>query len=227
MKITFDQAKELTAEILAVSPPAVPMIKLPLDNIVFGKLEEIPMLEMLVNLHVVTKEHPEGALYDKTRCQMVVRIIDGVLLMRGKDLEERPDAYAWHVSKVEKAKNKKKIGFHSTEGAMTYAELLPTIKNDHEKGLFTDLLLKWHTDLLLVHTEAESRDVILVTEELIQRGITEVPNSYDIEWPAKGSDGVELTPIKVGDALVIEKCSFGDAFYVVQKEEFEITHKLA
>ena len=51
-----------------------------------------------------------------------------------------------------------------------------------------------------------------------------MPNSYDIEWPAEGADGVELTPINVGDALVIEWCSFGPAFYVVGKNEYRLTH---
>ncbi len=117
------------------------------------------------------------------------------------------------------------MGFHSTEGAITYAHVLSTISDPREKELFTDLLVKWSSDLILIHTDAESRMIVPVTKELIvDFGITEVPNSYDIEWPAEGADGVELTPIKVGDALVIENCSFGPAFYVVQKNEFEMTH---
>ncbi len=224
-KISFEEAKGLTSRVISLSEPAVSMTKLPLDNIVFGKLEEIPLLEMLLNLNVVTKEHVEGTIYDKAEFQMVFRIIGGKLLMRGQDLIERPDAYAWRTSKVLKAKNKKLLGFHSTEGAMTYAQVLSTISTPREKELFTNLLVKWGTDLLLIHTDEEHRLVIPVTKELIvEQGITEVPNSYDIEWPAEGADGVELTPIKVGDALVIEKCSFGTAFYVVQKNEFEMTH---
>lgn len=224
-KISFEEAKVLTSKVLESSAPAVAMTKLPMDNIVFGKLEEIPLLEMLINLNIVTKEHVEGTTYDKSAFQMVMRIIGGKLLMRGQDLVERPDAYAWHTSKVLKAKNKKNLGFHSTEGALTYAQVLSTISEPRERELFTDLLVKWSSDLLLIHTDAESRMIVPVTKELIvDCGITEVPNSYDIEWPAEGADGVELTPIKVGDALVIENCSFGPAFYVVQKDEFEMTH---
>lgn len=97
-----------------------------------------------------------------------------------------------------------------------------------ERELFTDLLVKWSSDLLLIHTDAEHRKAITVTKELIvNHGITEVPNSYDIEWPSEGADGVELTPIKVGDALVIEDCSFGSAFYVVQAQEFQTTYAAA
>lgn len=225
-KVTFDEAREITKNVFEVSPAPVSMKKLPIDNIVFGKLEEIPLLEMLLNLNVVTKEHLEGTTYDKRCFQMVMRIIGGRLLMRGQDLIERPDAYAWHTSKVLKAKSKKKIGFHSTEGALTYAQTIGTLSSQYEKELFTDLLVKWSSDLLLIHTDEELREVILVSEDLIvKHGITEVPNSYEIEWPAEGADGVELTPIKVGDALVIENCSFGPAFYVVQKDEFEITHE--
>lgn len=223
-KVTFETAKEITARVLAVST-AKPMVKLPMDNVVFDRLGEVPLLEMLVNLNVVTKEHISGTTYDKKNFQMVMRIIDGKLLMRGQDMIDRPDAYAWKTSKVVKAKNKKALGFHSVEGAQTYAQVLATICNQYERDLFTDLLVNWARDLLLIHTDAEDRMVIEVTEELISEyKITEVPNSYDIEWPAEGADGVELTPIKVGDALVIENCSFGPAFYVVQKDEYELTH---
>ena len=224
-KVSFDAAKELTAKVFEVSSSAVPMTKLPMDNVVFDKLGEVPLLEMMLNLNIVTKEHIEGTVYDKKQFQMVFRIIGGKLLMRGQDLVERPDAYAWRTSKVVKAKNKKALGFHSTEGAQTYASVLATIEDQREKDLFTDLLVNWSRDLMLIHTDAEYRMVIEVTEDLIvNHGITEVPNSYDIEWPAEGADGVELTPIKVGDALVVETCSFGPAFYVVGKDEYEMTH---
>jgi len=209
-KVSFEAAKELTARVIEVSAPAVAMTKLPMDNVVFDRLGEVPLLEMMLNLDIVTKEHISGTVYDKKEFQMVMRIIGGKLLMRGQDLIERPDAYAWRTSKVVKAKNKKALGFHSTEGAQTYASILATIESQRERDLF--------------HTDAEDRMVIVVTEELIAKGITEVPNSYDIEWPAEGADGVELTPIKVGDALVVENCSFGPAFYVVGKDEFEMTH---
>ena len=223
-KVTFANAKAITAKVFEVAQPKE-MVKLPMDNVVFDRLGEIPLLEMLVNLNIVTKEHIGGTTYDKKSFQMVMRIIDGKLLMRGQDMIERPDAYAWKTSKVVKAKNKKALGFHSVEGAQTYAQVLSTIKEQYERELFTDLLVNWAKDLLLIHTEAEERMVIEVTEEIISEyKITEVPNSYDIEWPAEGADGVELTPIKVGDALVVENCSFGPAFYVVQKTEYELTH---
>lgn len=223
--VSFEEAKNITATVINLAAPAAPMVKVPMDNIVFDKLGEIPLLEMLMNLTVITKEHIEGTTYDKKNFQMVVRIINGRLLMRGQDLIKRPDAYAWRTSKVVKAKNKKSLGFHSTEGALTYAAVLETIKDDYEREIFTDLLINMAKDLLLIHTPAEDRMVIEVTEDLIvKHGITMVPNSYDIEWPAEGATGVELTPIKVGDALVIEKCSFGLAFYVVQADEYRLTH---
>lgn len=223
-KVTFTEAKEITARVFETSI-AKPVVKLPMDNVVFDRLGEVPLLEMLMNLNIVTKEHIHGTTYDKKNFQMVMRIINGKLLMRGQDMIDRPDAYAWKTSKVVKAKNKKPLGFHSVEGAQTYAKVLATIGEQYERDLFTDLLVNWAKDLLLIHTDAENRMVIEVTEELIcNSGITEVPNSYDIEWPTEGADGVELTPIKVGDALVIEECSFGPAFYVVQKEEYELTH---
>lgn len=224
MKVSFEMAKEMTARVINEYAQKA-MVKVALDNVVFDRLGEIPLLEMLINLSVVTKEHIAGTTYDKKNFQMVMRIINGKVLMRGQDLVERPDAYAWKTSKVVKAKNKKALGFHSVEGAQTYAQVLGTIQSQYERELFTDLLVNWSKDLVLIHTDAEERQVIEVTEEMVMSGgIVAVPNSYDIEWPADGADGVELTPIKVGDALVIEQCSFGPAFYVVGKDEYELTH---
>jgi hypothetical protein len=224
-EISFEAAKELTRKVFEISAPPVSMVKLPIDNIVFGQLGEIPLLEMLLNLNVVTKEHIQGTVYDKKAFHMVMRIINGKLLMKGPDQVERPDAYAWHVSKVLKEKNKKHIGFQSVEGAYTYADVLATIPDPHHKELFTNMLVELKHDLLLIHTAAEDREVIVVTEEMITKhGITHVPNSYDIEWPSKNATGVKLTPVKVGDALVVEHMSFGPAVYVVQADEFRLTY---
>lgn len=223
-KVSFDEAKMVTAEVLQRSiGKLVPMTKLPLDNIVFNRLGEIPLLEMIVNLSIVTKEHVEGTTYDKKNFQMVMRIIGGKLLMRGKDLVERPDAYAWKVEDVLEAKNKKTLGFHSTEGALNYAKVLETITDEHERELFTNLLVNLSRDLLLIHTDKKHRYGFFVSKELAEE-FKEVPNSYDIAWPAEGADGVELTPIQEGDALIIEECPFGKAFYVVQKDEFSLTY---
>ena len=83
--VSFEEAKNITATVINLAAPAAPMVKVPMDNVVFDKLGEIPLLEMLMNLTVVTKEHIEGTTYDKKNFQMVMRIIDGKLLMRGQD----------------------------------------------------------------------------------------------------------------------------------------------
>ena len=109
-KVSFEKAKAITAKVFEMSSSVVSMRKLAMDNIVFDRLGEVPLLEMLMNLSVVTKEHVEGVTYDKKNFQMVMRIIGGKLLMRGQDMIERPDAYAWPISKVVKSKNKKALG---------------------------------------------------------------------------------------------------------------------
>ena len=91
-KISFKEAKFLTLKVFK-SSASVAMTKFPLDNIVLGKLEEIPLLEMLINLNIVTKEHVDGTTYDKHTFQMVMRIIGGKLFMRGQELVERPDVH--------------------------------------------------------------------------------------------------------------------------------------
>ena len=141
-RVSFNEAKEITKKVLEVSRKKC-VVKLPMDNVVFNTLSEIPLLEMMLNLNVVTKEHTEGVIYDKRNFQMVMRIIDGKLLMNGK-----PDAYAWNTSKVLKAKNKRALGFHSTEGALNYAKILSTIENEYEKEIFTNLLVNRAKDVL-------------------------------------------------------------------------------
>jgi hypothetical protein len=224
IKVSFEEAKAITKKVLELSNP-VERLKLAMDNIVFYKYGEVPLMDMIFELCIQTKEHPFGTIYNKRAFQIVLRIIDGKLLSRDKDSVERPDVYAWPVQKVVNAENKKDIGLHSVEGVHTYTQVLATIKEAKERELFTNFMVNLPKDVILVHTEAEKRMVIEVTQELIDQGITYVPNSYDIEMPAEGADGVELTPIKVGDALVIEHCSFGEAFYVVQAKEYGKTYE--
>ena len=65
-KVTFAEAKAITAKVLEVSTQK-PMVKVPLDNVVFDRLGEIPLLEMLMNLNIVTKEHINGTKLEITR----------------------------------------------------------------------------------------------------------------------------------------------------------------
>ena len=222
-KFSFSTAKKMTEEVLKIAHKK-PMIKLPMACIFANQFSEIELLECLFHQVVDTKEHPNGVEYDKNIFQILFRIIDGKLLINGK-----LDAYAWKISKVCKQKNKRPIGPHTVNGMLTYADVVATIKSESEREKFTKILRTWPLDMTYAHVEAEERTVIEVTEEIIQfllemYNVAAVPNSYDIEYPAVGADSVELTFIKVGDALVIEQCSFGPAFYVVQKEEYELTH---
>lgn len=221
---TFEESKELTIRVLELYKDSIiPVSKLPIDNIVFGKLGDIPLLEMMLNLNVVTKEHIQGTVYDKSKFQMVMRIIGGKLLMRGQDLVERPDAYAWTITKVLKSKNKKEIGFNSTEGALTFVDVVSNIQDQKEKELFTQMLVSLKNNLMLVHTDIEHREGIYVTREMAE-AYEGLANSYDIDYPAENAAGVVLTPIKEGDLLILEETSFGMGFYVVGKNEADLTY---
>lgn len=183
--------------------------KLPIDNIVFHSFNGL--LAKIFRQMVITKEQPKGCLYDEETFQVVVRIIDGKILMNGM-----ADCYAWKKSKVQSAKNKRPIGF-SFKGRKTLRQLLATMKSKEEQMMLKDMLSVFRKDLILIHTDAEDRKCIEVTQELYDNGMTMVVD----EWMPTDENGMsDATELNVGDFLVIGE----DGVYCVRGEEFNRTH---
>ena len=205
--------KETTRRIMELGTPRS-CTKLEIKNIIFPKWDELGLLGLMLRQCVVTKEQPQGNIYDEAKFMIVMRIINGKLLMNG-----RPDCYCWKFDKVGKAENKKFIGSNSAEGMKNAAVLLMEIANEYERSLFADMLASLKKDLIVATTPAEDRMCIEVTEEMYEQGITYCVDSW-METDENGD--APVTQLLVGDYLIIE----GDMVYRVGHDEFVETHKL-
>lgn len=188
-------------------------VKNPIDNLVLALFKVCAFLKLLLKQVIITKEQPEGCHYDEDGYQVVLRIIDGRLIINGF-----LDAYAWKKSKVE---SKKRIpcGSASKEGRKNCKKLIETIKDDGEKELLRNFFSTFNVDFEIVHTDSEQRRCVEVTQELYDAGLKYSADEYNT--PDKNGD-VEGTELRVGDFLVKD----GEGAYCVRREEFLLTYTL-
>ena len=191
---------------------AITCTKLELQNIVFPKWDELGLVGMMFRQCVSTKEQPIGNIYDETVFQTVLRIIGGKVLM-----SNHPDTYCWKFSKVESAKDIRKIGTNSAEGVLAMCEVLNGINDNNEKSLVADMFAKLKNDLLLVTTPAESRTCIEITADLFSMGVTHCVD----EWMDVDSNGeAEATKLSIGDYVIVTD----SGVYRIGHDEFVETH---
>lgn len=189
--------------------------KLPMDNLVMPRFGELsPLFAMLFQQVVVTKEQPNGCNYDKDTYHVVLRVIDGKVLIDGK-----PDAYAWKHSKVEGAESRP-IGWGARKSIENLTEFLLTIKDLDERDLVAGFLDTFRKDFLLVHTGSEERMCVEVTEDLYHNyGL-----KYCVdEWMETDENGMaEATELNIGDFLIITDAGA----YCIRRTEFLLTHTM-
>lgn len=143
---------------------------------------------------IVTKEAPQGCTYDDDRT-VVVRVIDGKVLIGGKY-----DIYAPGEDKIEKLLRKPYDLSNLSEEQM--AELKP--------------LLDVASEVRPAIAPGESgRRVIVITEEMIEAGVTECFNEWDPETPCNLEEGDVF--------LVSDESQFKG--YRIGREEFAGTHQ--
>ena len=207
-----------------------PWTKLRMDNILLPPFKDFAIFGEILRQYARTKEEPSGHLYDEEEYRMVIRILDGHLIMDGMY-----DAYAWDTAKVVKELSKYSdgkipcIGTHDPTGQalLNFTEVLATITDPFEKKKFAAMISQCAFDLLLVTTMDENRMVIEITPELLKKlnaaGVTSVVNDW--EYTSDGYPSADLeandTPLKVGDFLI---CS-PKGFYINQHKEFLKAHK--
>ena len=194
-------------------------VKLSLDNIVFPKWSDIGLWGEIMALKVKTKEQPEGCDYDETKYQVVLRIINGKVLMTGG----RPDAYTWKQSKVENhladPDNIRLIGANSASAVLNLAAVLATIPDREEQLMLADMFCNFNKDMLLVTTPSEDRFCVEITQDLYDAGLTACIDS----WMEEDADGMaDVTRLFVGDFLIVD----GQQVYCIRREEFLETHEL-
>lgn len=191
--------------------------KLAIDNIVFPKWDDNGLFGMMLRQCVRTKEFIEGHIYDEAEFQLILRVLDGKLLV-----SDRPDCYCWTVEKIKKEDKKgniKPIGTNSANGLINLSNVILTIKDEKEKKLFADMFVSYNKDLMLVTSPAEERICIVVTQDMIDAGITHCVNSYD---EADENGNAPATRIFVGDILILEDTGV----YRVGHEEALMTYRL-
>lgn len=192
-------------------------IKHQLDNIIFPKWNDLGLLGMILRQDVCTKEQPEGHIYDEATYQIVMRIINGKVLMTGG----RPDAYTWKHSKVANSKNPRFIGCNSAEAVINLSTVLQSITSEDEKRLFADMFCNMNKDLILVTTPSEDRLCIEITPELYNSGVTYCVD----EWMEPNEEGLaEATLLNIGDFLIVSPNK--DNVYCIRRDEFIETHEL-
>jgi len=209
--------KEVTAKIFSLAAGQIRhCTKQTIDNIIFPKWSDIGLWGEIFAMKVKTKEQPLGCDYDEAKFQVVMRVIDGKVLMTGG----RPDAYTWKAAKVAEYVEKKKfryIGINSAQGIITLSKVINTIPEEKEQEMFADFFSTINKDLLLITSGEESRQCIEVTRELYDAGITACIDS----WMEPDENGeADATILNVGDFLIIE----GDQVYRVAHDEFVATH---
>lgn len=192
-----------------------PCIKMEMQNIVFPKWSDIGLLGLMFRQCIVTKEQPDGHIYDEATFQPVMRILDGKVLMSAKT-----DSYAWKFDKVQNAKGVRPIGATTAAGIITMCDVLNGISDSHEKSMVADMFASLNKDLMLVTTPAEDRVCIEITPELFEAGITSCVD----EWNDVDENGeAEETILNIGDFLIVTS----NGVYCIRRDEFKTTHKFA
>ena len=199
-----------------------PCVKLQLDNIVFPKWSDLGLLGMMFSQKVKTKEQPLGCDYDEATYQVVMRVINGKVLMTGG----RPDAYTWTHSKVADTLKKQTeirlIGTNSASAVLNLSKMLATISDQKEQMMFADMFCSLNKDLLLITTEPENRFCVEVTKELYDAGLTVCVDSW---MEADDNGDVDATHLNVGDFLIVDAAR--TKVYCIRREEFLETHTLS
>lgn len=196
-----------------------PCTKLQMDNIIFPRWSDLGLLGMIFSQKIKTKEQPLGCDYDESIYQVVMRIINGKVLMTGG----RPDAYTWKHSKVLAliggSTKVRLVGVNSVSAILNLSEIIYTIADIKEKKMFADMFCSLSRDLLLITTEAEDRRCIEVTQDLYDAGLTACVDSW--MKPDKNGDA-DATLLNVGDFLIVED----NGFYCIRRDEFLETHSI-
>ena len=203
----------LTAKILAMATPT-PCTKKALANIVFPKWNSLELQMAMFKQSIITKEQPEGCMYDGAEFRPVLRILGGKLFK-----SDMLDAYAWDSKRFAKFADKAQpLGTHSAAGLINLSKVILSITDPREQEAFADYMSAQGRDYLLVYTPAEERQCIKVTQELYDAGLTHCID----EWMNPDENGnYAITNLNVGDYLIVTD----NGVYCIRKDEFEETHE--
>lgn len=131
-------------------------------------------------------------------------------------VEEKLDTYAWTDSEYDKnlpERKRKVIGLQSEAGREMLKAVVATLENPRDKERLEGLFKMYTMDFVCGAQNADWRQVVEVTQEMIDAGLTEISNDYDGPTDAP-------TKLVVGDFLVITK----DGMYRIDRATFVASH---
>ena len=206
-----------------------PCLKLSLDNLVFPQWSELGLLKFALNFNVLTAENPFGQSYPCNKYQLVLRAIDGHLLFEDMRRDEhlRSDSYCWTIETVNKnvANGKTRpIGTASAEGLLNLVEFMNGLKSEKDKELLATTFALFDKDILLIHSDEESRSYIPVTKEIVEYFGGSIVDEWQVYSLDADGNAVEKE-ICVGDAIIVTVHPDGHVTgYRVDKKMFEETY---
>lgn len=209
---TFEKLQALKANIrIALKESGILQVIFPVWN-------ELGLLGKVFRQCVRTKESPDGQLYDEATYRTVLRILKGKVYMTNS----MADSYAWtQETFYEKAVNAIPCGTHTAQGILGMCKLLSAIISDKERLEVAEMFASWNKDLILVEAAPERRQVVEITQELYDAGITTCIDG----WRKPDENGeYKETQLNVGDFLVVN--SEKRTVYCIRRAEFFASHKL-
>ena len=178
--------------------------KQPIYNIVFSKVTKWGVI-LGRYLHLVL-DTPENSAcnYNKNKWQIVFRVVydkkTGTFKLVLEDGEI--DRYTWSDEDLSKAKVRKEIGYVSLKSLFNLLWFCRLLKDKNDRKLLKQQLKILRLPFILAYTPAEQRKCLIVTQELLDAGLTFCID----EWENPDENGkYHHTELKVGDVLVFNK----------------------
>lgn len=178
-----------------------------------------PNMGILYDMHPKTRTKEgdmEYVLSDKApeeeRMHVLLRIVNGRLYNHLGQLECYAHDMKTYTKNMRKAK---RIGYNSPEGQNNLVDVLSSMFDESEKARMEALLRMFAIDFDLCYTAPDWRQVVEVTQEMYDAGLTSIINDWECE-----KSGWTITNLNVGDFLVFTMAGM----YTIRRDEFLQTH---
>lgn len=220
--------------VLSFEPKQLRATKLALDNIIDPKEQSI--WKLLTNLQfLATPENHNGQFYPADKYVVVRRVLGGkVVIKADTDGFTETDTYAWKMEDfIKKLPKAVQIGGYDPSGkafmrAVNLMNSIVRVPGDEDNpmsdySLMAGLLANASpAGYLLIHTDAEERVVVEVTQELYDAGLTFIVD----EWQtADENTGMyKTTDVEVGDFILMNHKD--QTVYRIASPQFHETHTI-
>ncbi len=177
-----------------------------------------PHMHLLSKMHPVTRtkegdmEYPTSEAAGEDRMNILIRVVNGQLYNHLRQL----DCYAHNMATY--TKNMRRyyvVGNNSEEGQKGLEMLTSSMLDEAEVEELRATLSLFAIDFNMCYTKPDWRQVVEVTQEMYDAGLTSIVNDWENE-----KSGWTVTQLNVGDFLVIT----ADGMYTIRREEFIQTH---